>query len=106
MHEAGCQGKPWFMYQHILSNIGILGYEGMLFFCQNTREKRRREQEKKEERVLLLHAAGMKVTILRTKIWATYAGIYHSSVPDLIGETNEIFRYDGGEYTAEQWLWG
>lgn len=78
----------------------------MLFFCQNTREIKRREQEKREERLLLLHAVGVKVTILRTKAWATYAAIYHSSVPDLIGETNEIFRYDGREYTAEQWLWG
>jgi len=45
MHEASCQGKPWFMYQHILSNIGILGYEGMLFFCQNTREKGKKNKE-------------------------------------------------------------
>ena len=47
--EAGCQGKPWFMYQHILSNIGILGSEGISCYPLAEKEEKGRKKKRKKK---------------------------------------------------------
>lgn len=69
--EAGCQGKPWFMYQHILSNIGILGSEGISFYPLSEKKKIKRKRKKGKKKLLLVGAAGADMNIMRTQAQAT-----------------------------------
>lgn len=45
--KAGCQGKPWLMYQIILSNIGLPGSEGISCYPISETEDIKKKKMKK-----------------------------------------------------------
>lgn len=52
--EAGRQGKPWFMYQHILSNIGIMEFEGITCYLLAEKEEKGRHKGRKNYSLMQL----------------------------------------------------
>lgn len=52
--EAGRQGKPWFMYQHILFNIRITGSEGITCYLLAEKEEKGRHKGRKNYSLMQL----------------------------------------------------
>jgi len=57
------------MYQHILSNIGILGYGGICCYLLAEKEEKGRGKKRKKK-LFLVDAADINMNIVRTRAQA------------------------------------